>query len=66
MVNTKCDSQVLLFGDVFAAELACIAPRGVEGDLVSVCAENGEAWQPEITDQTVSAAHPGGIDTHIQ
>lgn len=43
-VNTRCESQVLLFSDVLAAELACLACRGVE-DLCSgsVRACNGKA-----------------------
>jgi hypothetical protein len=44
MVNTRCGSQVLLFGDDLAAELACLGCRGVEDiSSGSVRGHNGKA-----------------------
>ena len=59
MVNTRCESQVLLLDDVFAAELASVVSRGVEGDLTLVCAVNSEACRPScsLTPASFGALH---------
>jgi hypothetical protein len=58
MVNTRCESQVLLLDDALAAELAYVAAHSVEGDLTLVW-ENSEACRPScsLTPASFDALH---------